>query len=224
MEELESLVERFEIDQFEFWDEDFFAISRPWLEEFFSEYKKRIPVPFMIGARADNAGDRNLEMAADAGCYLICMGIEHGDEEFRDKVLDRKMNNGKIERAFATARNLGMQRAALNIIGFPGETPAMVMKTLQLNQTIDPDYFHFFIYQPFLGCDLYEVTKELGYLPNLRYSVYQKPEGALIQPSLTIDQIKECWEHYSGFQEEVDRRSLRFKREGERDPRRAVCR
>ncbi len=223
MEELEYLHDRYEIDQFEFWDEDFFAISSSWLKEFFTEYEKRIPVQYMIGARADNASDENIKMAADSGCYLLCMGIEHGNEDFRAKVLDRRMKNSRVERAFETARNVGLQRAALNIIGFPGETPEMVMETLELNKRIDPDYFHHFIYQPFLGCDLYEVSKELGYLPNLRYAVYQQPEGALVQPTLTIDQIRECWGEFTAFRKVVDeRRSKRFVKEGERDTMRAV--
>lgn len=204
--ELRMLCERYDVRSFEFWDEDFYAYQRPWLREFFKRYEAEIGLPFLLSVRADNATDENLELSASAGCHTLCMGIECGDEDFRRKYLNRNMSNDKIRRAFVRCRELGIERAALNIIGFPYETPMLSRRTLQLNREIDPDYFHFYVYQAFPGCDLYEVCKKEGFLPNLYYAVYQIPESAIIQPSLTIEEIKELWKEFEAFREEVDRK------------------
>ncbi|MBI1853762.1 MAG: B12-binding domain-containing radical SAM protein [Planctomycetes bacterium] len=204
--ELKMCIDEYEVRSFEFWDEDFFAYQRQWLRDFFKRYKEEINLPFLLSVRADNCTDENLDLASAAGCHLLCMGIECGDEEFRRRYLNRNMSNEKIHRAFKRCRELGIERAALNIIGFPYETPSLSRKTLALNREIDPDYFHFYIYQAFPGCDLFEVCKKEGFLPDIYYAVYQIPESAIIQPSLTIPEIKELWTEFEAFRDEVDRK------------------
>jgi len=217
VEELLELIDRYKVEAFEFWDEDFFAIQKSWLREFFAKYREKVGIPFFLGVRADNADRENLRMAKDAGCHLICMGVEHGNEDFRRKYLNRHMTNEKLIEAFAFAREIGLERASLNIMGFPFETKENVLQTLELNRKLDPDYFHYFVYQAFPGCDLHDVAREHGFLPNVYYAVYQNPEGALVQPTLALEDVKEAWAAFDEFRRSIDER-----REKSRASRKAV--
>ncbi len=207
MREMHMVLDRYpNVQSFEFWDEDFFAISHSWLREFFKAYKEEIGLPYMLGVRSDNCTEQNLEEAADSGCNLLCMGVEHGDEEFRKKYLQRNLSNDKMIRAFKRARELGMERASLNIIGFPYETPELARETLKLNQELDPDYFHLYVYQVFPGCDLYDLCEREGFIPDFYYATYQTPEGAIKQPTMTVEDIREVWTEFEAFRMDVDER------------------
>lgn len=207
IEEMKMILDRYPaIKSFEFWDEDFFAISHSWLRDFFATYKKEIDLPYMLGVRADNCTEQNLVEAAESGCNLLCMGVEHGHEEFRKKYMQRNISNEKMLRAFRRARELGMERASLNIIGFPYETPELAMATLELNQQLDPDYFHLYVYQVFPGCDLYDLCEREGFIPDFHYATYQTPEGAIRQPTMTVEDIREIWTEFEAFRVSVDER------------------
>ena len=207
MRELHMILDRYpSVESFEFWDEDFFAISHSWLRGFFKAYKREIGLPYLLSVRADNCTDQNLEEAAESGCHLLAMGVEHGDENFRKKYLQRNLSNEKMLRAFRCSRELGMERASLNIIGFPYETPELARKTLELNQALDPDYFHLYVYQVFPGCDLYELCEREGFVPDFYYATYQTPEGAIKQPTMTVEDIRSIWSDFESFRMDVDER------------------
>jgi len=218
MREIELVLERYpNVQSFEFWDEDFFAISHSWLREFFHAYGKDVKLPYSLSVRADNCTDQNLEEAAESGCHLLCMGVEHGDEAFRSKYLQRNLSNDKMLRAFRRSRELGMERASLNIIGFPYETPELARKTLELNRALDPDYFHLYVYQVFPGCDLYELCAREGFIPDFYYATYQTPEGAIRQPTMSVQDIRGLWAEFEAFRLDVDER--RAARHAARDDR-----
>jgi radical SAM superfamily enzyme YgiQ (UPF0313 family) len=205
MREIHMALDKYpHIQSLEFWDEDFFAISHSWLREFFKTYKREVGLPYMLGVRADNCTEENLEEAADSGCHLICMGVEHGDEEFRKKYLQRNMSNDKMIKAFRRARELGMERASLNIIGFPYETAELARHTLDLNRTLDPDYFHFYVYQVFPGCDLFKLCQREGFMPEFYYATYQTPEGAIKQPTFSVEELRSLWADFEAFRMDVD--------------------
>jgi radical SAM superfamily enzyme YgiQ (UPF0313 family) len=98
-----------------------------------------------------------VELFRNTNCQYVAMGIECGDEEFRNKHLNRHHTNLQIEKAFSLLRRAPIMCAAFNIIGYPFENDdELTRKTVCLNRKIKPDYPYFTIFYPFPGTKLYD--------------------------------------------------------------------
>jgi anaerobic magnesium-protoporphyrin IX monomethyl ester cyclase len=71
-----------------------------------------------------------------AGCRSICVAIESGDEELRNKVIGKRLTDDKIETVTKIAAEIGLFITAFYIIGMPGETEEKFEKTLQQLRTL----------------------------------------------------------------------------------------
>jgi radical SAM superfamily enzyme YgiQ (UPF0313 family) len=151
------------VGYFEFWDELFLS-NLKFVRAFFPLYGEQIGLPFSINSRVEVMNEAFCKMAADAGCHTIWFGIESGDEEFRAKMLGRKMTNKQVIEAAANCKKAGINRLTFNIVGAPLETAENMRKTLELNKTIAPEHFFFFPYIPLRGTPLYNIAKEEGLL------------------------------------------------------------
>jgi len=161
--ELERLRDRYNVGYFEFWDELFLSNLR-FVRAFFQIYKERIHLPFAINSRVEVMNEEFCRSAAEAGCHTIWFGIESGDEQFRTRMLNRKMKNQQIIDAAENCKKAGINRLTFNIVGMPLETAENMRETLRLNQRIAPEFFFFFPYIPLRGTPLYDVAKREGLL------------------------------------------------------------
>ena len=163
VDELTRLRDKYGVGYFEFWDELFLS-NLKFVRAFFPLYGEQIGLPFSINSRVEVMSEAFCKTAADAGCHTIWFGIESGDEEFRAKMLGRKMTNKQVIEAAANCKKAGINRLTFNIVGAPLETAENMRKTLELNKTIAPEHFFFFPYIPLRGTPLYNIAKEEGLL------------------------------------------------------------
>ena len=172
VDELIRLRDKYGVGYFEFWDELFLS-NLKFVRAFFALYQDQIHLPFSINSRVEVMNEEFCQTAADAGCHTIWFGIESGDEEFRAKMLGRKMTNQQVIDAAANCKKAGINRLTFNIVGTPLETADNMRKTLELNKLIAPEHFFFFPYIPLRGTPLYNIAKEEGLLltdkKNLHY-------------------------------------------------------
>ena len=170
--ELIRLRDLYDVGYFEFWDELFLS-NLKFVRAFFALYKEQVKLPFSINSRVEVMNEEFCKTAAEAGCHTIWFGIESGDEEFRSKMLGRKMTNEQIITAAENCKKAGIFRLTFNIVGMPLEKAENMRKTLELNQEIAPEHFFFFPYIPLRGTPLYNKAKEEGLLltnkKNLHY-------------------------------------------------------
>ncbi|HAJ76056.1 MAG TPA: hypothetical protein DCM64_06330 [Gammaproteobacteria bacterium] len=171
VDELIRLKDKYSVGYFEFWDELFLS-NLKFVRAFFSLYKEKVGLPFSINSRVEVMNEEFCTTAADAGCHTIWFGIESGDEDFRSKVLGRKMKNQQVIDAAANCKKAGINRLTFNIVGMPGETAASMRKTLSLNQQISPEFFFFFPFVPLRGTPLYETAKRAGLLQDLKKNIH----------------------------------------------------
>ena len=68
-----------------------------------------------------------------------CEEIEHGNEEFRRKVVNRVYSNKKAIEQTKILQSYDVQCGLANIVGFPGETPELHMDIVRINRIIQPD-------------------------------------------------------------------------------------
>ncbi len=163
VDELIRLRDKYGVGYFEFWDELFLS-NLKFVRAFFELYKEQIRLPFSINSRVEVMNEEFCKSAAEAGCHTIWFGIESGDEEYRAKMLGRKMTNEQVIAAAENCKKAGINRLTFNIVGAPLETADNMRATLALNKTIAPEHFFFFPYIPLRGTPLYNIAKEEGLL------------------------------------------------------------
>ena len=100
----------------------------------------------------------------DAGCKRISIGLESGNEEFRNKVLCRHGNNELIVKAGKILHDYGISFSVNIIIGFPDETREMILDSVDLCRKLKPDAVSTHIYNPYFGTELRKRCVEKGYI------------------------------------------------------------
>ena len=226
VDELVRLRDKFNVGYFEFWDELFLS-NLKFVRAFFALYKEQLGLPFSINSRVEVMNEEFCKTAAEAGCHTIWFGIESGDEEFRAKMLGRKMTNEQVIAAAENCKKAGINRLTFNIVGAPLETAENMRQTLELNRLIAPEHFFFFPYIPLRGTPLYNIAKEEGLLlenkRNLHYlsaandrqftlNMKERPE------LLTAEDYDQICKEMLAFQEANNRLSYSDEETGETSP------
>ena len=153
IDELLFLKEEYKPTDFDFVD-DIFGINSEWLEEFSIQYRNKINIQFSCLAHLNFLNEKCISFLKEAGCLLVQIGIEAGDESFRRKVLRRNYSNRDIYRITDMLHKQGIPFYTLNILLLPGETLKMALRTLRINMRCRPFASEAFIFQPFPGTDL----------------------------------------------------------------------
>jgi anaerobic magnesium-protoporphyrin IX monomethyl ester cyclase len=160
IQELKYLRDTYSPNAFYFGDEMMFS-DRQYVYDLFTAIHHEIGLPYGCMARVemiDHAVSRHM---AATGCRYLGMGIECGDEKFRNEFLNRKMSNSQIKRAFAIAKECGIYTLSFNMIGFPVEYDEKLTEaTVNLNLDINPGFASFSIFYPIPGTLAYQYCVE----------------------------------------------------------------
>lgn len=140
--------------------DDVFTLKKDFVRDFCKRYREEIGLPFEVTTRVETASEDMFRWLKDAGCTRVAMGVESGNEWLRENVLNRKMTNEQIIRAFRLAREVGLKTKSYNIVGFPCETEEMFEDTIALNAEINPDSHVCYIFNPYPGTKLHEYCEE----------------------------------------------------------------
>jgi radical SAM superfamily enzyme YgiQ (UPF0313 family) len=160
-----------------YWIDEVLLTSTGRLEKFRDLYVSEIGVPFCFMERPENMTDRKVEIIKQAGAKMVAVGIESGDENIRNNLLNRRHSQKTVISAFQTAKKYGISTHAFTMIGFPGETKDSIMETYELLKKAQPDTVQTTIFYPLKGTKLLEevVNKELfdpnTPMPNNYYDV-----------------------------------------------------
>ena len=100
MAELEEALEKGpKVNYITIADDCLFGYSKKYLEEFFSEYKKRIKKPFFAKATPSCVTDERIEMALDAGLAWLNVGLQSGSERVSKEVFKRSTGPDRFIKA-----------------------------------------------------------------------------------------------------------------------------
>ncbi len=143
--------------------DDVFTLDSAWTLKFCELYGRRIGLPFQANVRLDNLDDARIEALVSAGCHLLHVGVESGDEDLRRDLLGRKMPDNFIVDAIRKLRRRGIKVLTENIVGYPGERFDQAWKTLELNLRAGPDYGNASVFIPYPRLELTERARREGY-------------------------------------------------------------
>lgn len=149
-------------EYFYFWADTFFSWKPGEFEEFANMYE-RIGLPFWCQTRVETVTHERLERLSDLGCARVSFGLEHGNAEFRQRVLKRRMSNEMIVENFAIVNEVGIPFSVNNIIGFPHETRELAFDTVRLNRRFECNDRSAYVFTPFQGTPLRAECDRLGF-------------------------------------------------------------
>ncbi|MFZ3122437.1 MAG: radical SAM protein [Thermodesulfovibrionales bacterium] len=164
VEELQYHVGRYKADYIYFNSETFFARKEEDIEEFAREYASKIGLPFWCQTRIETITERRIKLLEGMNCDRISIGLEHGNEEFRKKVLNKHFTNRHVMEAFKILEKSRIPVTVNNIIGFPDETRDLAFDTIRLNRSIKADSINAYFFVPYRGTSLRHHCIEKGYI------------------------------------------------------------
>ena len=142
--------------------DDTFLADRKWFMEFAPAFKKRFPrLKYICQARADEITQEVARMLGESGCYLVSVGIECGNDEFRNRILKKHVTNANILRAIELLREQGIKIMGQWIIGYPGETVELAMESLLFHMQVG-DIPQVHIATPFPKTEMHNRAVEMG--------------------------------------------------------------
>jgi len=202
LDEIQEVANRWDLRSICF-DDDLFTSSRDWIRLFCTEYPKRFDIPFSCNVRIETMNEEVISHLKSAGCNMVRVGIETGNEWLRRNVLKKKTSNENLKRAFGIIQESGIKTTAFNMIGLPYETPKMIEETLQLNKQLQVDFSTTNIFYPYQGTDLYNLCLKEGFLDNrgmTTVAIFQEP--ALNLPTVTNNELRSYYDMFRSLAEE----------------------
>ena len=160
-EHIKYLKRRFEIRHIIFYD-DQFTFNRQRIEDFTRMMIDRpLGVTFNCAARAEHIDLDLLRCLKAAGCWMISLGIETGDQDLLAQHR-RNVNLNFLAEKIHLIEKAGIRVKGLLMIGLPGETEDSIKKTMDYVFSLPIDDINLAKFTPFPGAPVYKNIHELG--------------------------------------------------------------
>jgi anaerobic magnesium-protoporphyrin IX monomethyl ester cyclase len=150
--------------------DDTFILDKKWLEEFLSEYRSKINLPFSCNVRANLIDEDLVRLLKKSNCYVVSMGVESGDEELRNIVLKKGVTDKQIRDAARLFRKYNLRFKTFNMIALPGETFYKTFENINLNIEIKPTIAGAAILQPYPKLEITDYAIKKGLLDSDPFS------------------------------------------------------
>ena len=188
-DEILYLIDQHHLEYFYFVDDSFLARPEHELDDFAKMYSD-IKIPFWFNTRPENVTRDKLQKLKEVGLDRMSVGLESGNEHFRQKNLLRLPTNETLLKHFEILAEGGVAFSVNNIIGFPEETRNLIFDTIEFNRQLRGfDTLTISIFTPYHGTVLRQRAVELGYLKPETFTTQTTSSSLLHMPYLTSEQI-----------------------------------
>ena len=141
LKEIKWLHEKYGIKEI-FFQDDTFNLNRKWTEQIFNliiknNLNKDIIYKTPFRANEKLVDEELLQLAKEAGFWLIFYGVESGNQEMLNR-MKKGLTVKEIKRAFRLTHKVGLKTIGSFIIGLPGENKKTVKNTFNLWRELKP--------------------------------------------------------------------------------------
>lgn len=152
---IKFVMEKFNINGFDFMDELFNA-SIEWVMEWCDALKKNdIKIAYRIACRADNVSEEMLDRLFESGCYCVNYGQESGSDKILKEYRKGVTRQTNIDVTLMT-RSHGIYSIVLLVIGSPGETHETIMETIDFLKKVRVNYYSVNYLMPLPGAPIWK--------------------------------------------------------------------
>ncbi len=141
-------------------DDDTFGINKKYLKELCKGIKEHAPdMKWSCEIHVRLVDDESIRIMKDAGCYLIQIGVESGN----NYILEKMRKNITIKDAYKACKTIkkhGILLEAFFMVGFPYDTEDTIRDTAEAMKKIDCDTIVYSIFTPYPGTEAYEFCRK----------------------------------------------------------------
>ncbi len=176
VEEFRYIKENFPQVKEIFIEDDTLTVSRRYCQELCQLLiKEKIHLTWTANSRAD-VDFETLGLMKDAGCRLLCIGVESGNQHILDNI-HKKLRLEQVEAFMKNAKKAKILVHACFMVGNAGETRETMKQTLDFAKKLKPDTAQFFPLMVYPGTKAFDWAKGHGYLTTTDYSRWLTNDG-----------------------------------------------
>lgn len=181
LQEIDVLVKQFGVREILFKDSDFLIKKKNVLELCKKLKAKKYDLIWSCNARVDEIDEEIVEAMKKAGCTMITLGVESGNQQILD-ALNKDITVAQAETACALIKKSGIKCTVNFMFGNPGETEETIEESLSLAKRLEADYGNFSFLTAFPGCELYDIAGKNNWFIHEKKDSFGY-EQALINPT-----------------------------------------
>ena len=163
LEEIDYYLEHHQITQLMIFDDNF-AVNKKRTLELCAEFVKRgYPEKFSwwTEARVDVLDEEILTAMKRAGCSIISLGLESGNQRLLD-FIKKDITLEQTRTTVGLIHKSGIKSRASFILGLPTETRQESLNTIKFAYSLPLDQVRFSIATPFPGTELWDIAVQEG--------------------------------------------------------------
>jgi radical SAM superfamily enzyme YgiQ (UPF0313 family) len=163
IEEIDYYLEHYRIDQLMIFDDNF-AVDKKRTLELCAEFVRRgYPEKFnwWTEARVDVLDEEILTAMKRAGCSIISLGLESGNQRLLD-LIKKNITLEQTRKTVEIIHKVGIKSRASFILGLPTETREESLQTIRFAYSLPLDQVRFSIATPFPGTELWDIAVQEG--------------------------------------------------------------
>jgi len=189
LEEIRVCREKFGIEEFFFWEE-VFSLDQDFVHEFcHALIETGWNIRWAATTRVTAVNAETLALMRRAGCYLIGLGIESGNQSILDGA-KKKQTLADTRRAVNLAKEAKIRTIGHFIFGLPGETPETAEQTIRFMLDLDLDYMQCYCAVPYPKTELGEMAKAQNWIRAEKWSDYDFGGNSILETeTMTPEQV-----------------------------------
>lgn len=179
-----------------FFEDDTFTVNKKRAMDVCKEIKERgLDVTWSVNARSDTYDAEMFKKMKNAGCRLLLVGFESGDQRMLDNM--KKGITLQQSRDFVNgAKKANMVVHGCFVLGLPGETKESMENTIKFALELDLSTVQFSAAMPFPGTEYFDICEKQGLLKTRQWDKWLESSGeqstVINYPGLTNKEIQAC--------------------------------
>ena len=202
IEEIRYLNQKYHINIIQF-NDDNLLMNRPRLQQLCHRLiESNMSIKWIAEGRVDNVDLETLKLAAQAGCKIMCFGLESGSQRMLGS-FHKKTTVEQNANAIQVCHEAGILAEGMFMIGCPTETVDDVRMTQQFIRDNPMDYVSVGIGTPYPGTGWWDWCKGRGLIPehpdwsSYNFATHGFKKRLLACDTISIAQIEELYEETS---------------------------
>jgi len=216
--QMQVLYQNYKVRGFYFAD-DTFTANKEWVFKFCKLIKENFKnIVFRCTTRANCLDDQICLALKEAGCTIVSIGLESGDDEVLQKI-NKRETVAEQKKAVRMLHRYGLKCKGFFIFGLPGATYKSELKTIKMAKELlrDSDYADAYVFTPYPDTEIWNNPEKYGIeidKKNLNWdNCYQVGKDGLPEKlqfkhqNLTEQQLREL---FNKFMKEVKVKGLTY--------------
>lgn len=194
LEEISECISKYKTKFIIFTDDTFTLNKQRVIEICQGIIQKKFDIKWNCETRAGLVDEKLLRLMKKAGCVEIYFGVETGSERIRNQIINKRVTDKELYKAFRLCRKIGITTNAFLMAGFPTETKKELQETFEFPFEADPDIIgiHLTSIQP--GSPIFDTAIKSGRIKPTVWHDYAlgkiKTQPIYVPDDLTIEDLE----------------------------------